>query len=249
MIMPEIKNSRKKYEAYMVIAPSIEEELQFLSQNQNLKFNNLYKYYIDKRWDVTVYGQGRKVYKINEDGTITAMLERYTKGNLSKIDGITSFLPSNKARVLKVLNVLIETGHITQTIVTNPKDRRLMSYRAKQCIEEYYRLYNAAQAESPTNYLGKYKVEIMIPMDLWISAADMKNPALLFKANGKNFIGQVLLLLADPRILQRFSNATFYITYQNLVLPIRYNDIPADSKPEFIMTCLEEFIAQSSKSS
>lgn len=242
MIMPEIKNSRKKYEAYMVIAPSIEEELQFLSQNQNLKFNNLYKYYIDKRWDITVYGQGRKVYKINEDGTITAMLERYTKGNLSKIDGVTSFLSSNKARVLKDLNVLIETGHITQTIVTNPKDRRLMSYRAKQCIEEYYRLYNAAQAESPTNYLGKYKVEIIIPMDLWVSAADMKNPVLLFKANGKNFIGQVLLLLADPRILQRFSNATFYITYQNLVLPIRYNDIPADSKPEFIMSCLEEFM-------
>lgn len=242
MIMPEIKNNRKKFEAYMVIAPSIEEELRFLSQTKYLKFNNLYKYFIDKRWDTTIYGQGRKVFKINEDGAITTMLEQYKVGNLAKIDGVTSYLPSNKAKVLKDLNVLIETGHITQTLLQNPKDRRLMSYRAKQCLEEYYRLYNAAQLEGANTYIGKYNVEIIIPMDLWVTADDMKNPALLFKANGKNFIGQILLLLADPRILSKFANATFYITYQNLILPLKSSMIPSDSKPDFIMKCFEEFM-------
>ena len=77
IIMPESTENRKKFEAFMVIAPSIEAEMRYLSKNRNIKFRYLTKYFIDKRWDHSFYGLGHKVIRLNDEGDVTELLQKY----------------------------------------------------------------------------------------------------------------------------------------------------------------------------
>ena len=88
IIMPETEGARKKNEAFMVLAPSIEKEFSYLSEIDYVKFRYLMKYFIDKKWDITLYGQGHKVINLNADGEITKLLDAHQSGNLKNITEI-----------------------------------------------------------------------------------------------------------------------------------------------------------------
>ena len=55
IIMPESKSDRKKGQAFMVVAPSIEKELVYLATNTYIKYRYLTKYFIDKKWELSYY--------------------------------------------------------------------------------------------------------------------------------------------------------------------------------------------------
>ena len=129
MIAPETYQNPKKGQAYVLLTPSVQDTIRFMSTTTSIKFRNLYKYYIDKKWTVSIYRQGRQIIKPDETGEITDLLNKNKRGNLSKVDGVTSFLPTNKSNVLKDLNVLVEVGYVAEKIIANPQDRRLISYR------------------------------------------------------------------------------------------------------------------------
>lgn len=244
VIMPENPSNRKKNKAFIIIAPSIEEELRYLSNNTILKFRNLYKYFIEKRWEYTLYGQGRKIVKLNEDGDISARLQNNKRGNLKNIDGVISYLPTSAVRPLKDLNVLIEVNHVNEFILSNPKDRRLMAYKAKGCLAEYQRLCQSI-TDNDANYLGKYELSVIIPMNLWFDKSDYSNPNLILKSNTKEFMGQILMAISDPNTLKKFGeNTVFYLIHDEIVLPIKYSAIPEDAKPSFIQDQIRHFMTK-----
>ena len=59
IIMPETPSKLKKGQAYIVWAPSVKSELQFLSSDKIIRFRHLYKYFIEKIWAMHLYGPNR----------------------------------------------------------------------------------------------------------------------------------------------------------------------------------------------
>lgn len=242
VIMPEDKQNRKKFQAFMVLAPSVEAELQYLATTKVFSFRNLYKYFIDKRVDFQLYGRGRQVQKPDEHGEITGLLGKYKRGALRQVDGITSYLPSSSVRPLKNLNVLVEANYITEQTLNNPNDRRMMSYRAKEMIKTYHTIYESAL---PSGYLGNYTVHILIPLELWIREADLGNPSGLMKTSSRNPMGHILAYLSTKAGLEQFKDAHIILAYKNLVLPMQYNATPTDtegSKDTFILDEIKRFM-------
>lgn len=239
IIMPEHSSARKKYNAFMVIAPSIEAEFNYLASNTILKFRNLYKYFIDKKWTANLYSQGQRIIKPNEDGDVTALLNKYRRGNLKQVDEVTSYLPTQKQQILKDLNVLVEVNYVNDPILHNPKDRRLTYMRIPQWIQELKRIY----AATTDGYIGGYNTTVIIPMDLWFTLDDYKNPALLWKAQSTNLMGHFLRMLINPSNLSAFD--TIYLIHGRYVLPLRADTIPEDAKDnaeDFVLKCLLNFM-------
>lgn len=249
MIVPENTKNRKKFCSFIIVAPSIEAEMRYLVSNLDIKFRYLTKYFIDKRWDFTLYGQGRKVFKLNEDGDITELLTRYKKGNLKSVDGITSYLGSTKVRPLKDMNVLVEFNYVTEAIMNNPKDRRQPRLKGMAVMNELERVYKSACNTSViadgSAYLGQYSPSIILPIDLWMEPSDFSNPGMIFKPINKNMMAQIISALCDPAMLKKFEHATFYLIYKNIVLPISPSKIPADAKDDFIEDCIRTFFNKS----
>jgi len=221
MIAPENSKNRKANHSYMVIAPSVEDELRWLSQTQLVKFRNLYKYFIDKSWTHLVYGAGRQVIKINTDGEITTLLDSYKKGNLKNIDGVTSYLNNVSQRPLHNRNVLVEANYSASIIMANPKDRRLITYKANEMMAEYIRI---AQSAQPDGYLGDYSLSIFIPIELWWTEADLRNINKKMKAVERDVMGQFISLMSSLKLLKEFGKAVrFYFIYREIVLVIDTN--------------------------
>src|SRR5699024_485582 len=118
VIMPESKDNRKRDQLYMVIAPSVEDELRYLANTEVLKFRFIGNYFVEKRWEVKLYKQGTKIVKPNANGEISDLLKQYHKGNLANVSDVTSYLPSYKGNALRRLNTLVEINHVTELIVT-----------------------------------------------------------------------------------------------------------------------------------
>lgn len=230
VIVPENSKNRKKSRSFIVVAPSVEAEMNYLATNTVLKFRYLTKYFIDKRWDTTLYGQGRKVIKLNEDGEITELLQKNRKGNLKSVEGVTSYLSKSSTRPLKDLNVLVEGNYAFDAIINNPKDRRVPKIKRELLLNELERVYKSAcnTDESEDAYLGRYSPTIILPIDLWVTASELSNVNTLFKPINKNMMLQILMGLFNPATLKRFEKATFYLIYKNIVLPIDPSKLPEE---------------------
>lgn len=216
MLAPESAKDRKSNQSYMVIAPSVEEELSWLSQTQLLKFRHLYKYFIDKRWDHLIYGAGRQVIKINAEGEVTGLLNKYTKGNLSKIDGVTSYLPNATPRPLRNRNVLVEANYCSSIIMNNPKDKRLVTYKTNEMMADYIRIAHSATHDG---YLGNYTLSVIVPMNLWWTESDLKQIAKKMKPVERDVMGQFISLFSSLNILKEFGPTTrFYFLFGEVVL-------------------------------
>lgn len=221
MFAPETPRSIKKGQLYMVLAPNIEQELKYIAENKELIFRNLYRYFIDKRVTLTLYGKGRQVSIMNEDGDITKLFNQYHRGNLTKVNGITSYLPNNRTEVLRGMNVLFEINYLSERILFNEKDKRLTSYRTEQFYKEL--VSKVTELHSEKSYVGKYTTNLFIPLELWLDKEELSNPAKLLRPATKSVIGKLLqLILYNKKTVEKFQN--IYVVCRNLVLPIRYEE-------------------------
>ena len=242
VIMPENPKARKKNMAFMVLAPSIEDELKWLDKNPTLLFRNLWKYFIDKKWSHNFRGAGLQIIHPDEDGSVTALLNDNKTKNLKNIDGITSYLANAKMRPLKNFNVLVETNYASQAILNNPRDTRLMSVKTREVISEYTRVYKSAQVGSIENYLGDYECHVIVPMDLYFTTASYNNINLIFRPNATQFGQQLVRQLCDPAVYTRFHK--LYFVHGVYVLPIDTTKLPED----FDMTkTLHEFMMRAKR--
>lgn len=247
LIVPETQNKLKKNQAYVIIAPSIQEEYDFLTGTNNLRFRNLYKYYLEKKYTLTLYGAGKKTFLPDDDDAVTRLLQSYTSqnGNMSKIDGITMVPnPKNAARVLKDVNVLVEVNHLSEQILFNPKDRRLPSYRIEQYMDEL-----AARYEMIGTF-GNYTISTFIPLELWVTEEELSSPAALLRTNSKN-IGAKFIekILNDPKSLPRYG--TIYLTYYNQILPIAVtgdiSSLPTETQVERLQDLYKSFLIKANR--
>lgn len=242
IIMPETEGARKKNEAFMVLAPSIEKEFSYLSEIDYVKFRYLMKYFIDKKWDITLYGQGHKVINLNADGEITKLLDAHQSGNLKNVTEITSYLPTVKSRVLRDFNVLVECNYATDMILNNEKDRRLLPYRVNEWLKELIRIRSSATIDG---YLGNYTTNILIPMNLWFDTADYTTPAALLKRTSKNPMGLLLAKIAEPSTLKALGRVI--LVHDSFVVVLDPDKIPDGSDPDFIMTAITQFMMKAKK--
>lgn len=217
MIAPETYQNPKKGQAYVLLTPSVQDTVRFMSTTTSIKFRNLYKYYIDKKWTVSLYRQGRQIIKPDETGEITDLLNKNKRGNLSKVDGITSFLPTNKSNVLKDLNVLVEVGYVAEKIINNSQDSRLISYRVDQYTGEIKQRLIDIPGLSRSKM--RYTKNVIIPMDLWFTEEEYKSPAKLIKSVTKNPMARFLQnAFHDMSLLKEMEN--LYLIHSNVVLKI-----------------------------
>ncbi|MCM1230284.1 MAG: hypothetical protein NC489_09125 [Ruminococcus flavefaciens] len=211
ILMPETLKNRKKNQAYIVLAPTIEEEFKFLSTDDVLRYRYLTKYFIEKRWPVQLFGSGKQIIKPNDDDRINALLAKYKRGNLADIDGVTSYLETYKGDVLRQFNVLLEVNHVTEAILNNPKDRRLVRDRVPQWRTELIRAIS-------NDYIGPYGKNTVIPMNLWFTPSEFTNAAQILRPTGKNAMGILLKSMCDPEIMKQFG--TIYLVDQNVIMRI-----------------------------
>lgn len=224
MIAPETYQNPKKGQAYVLLTPSVQDTIRFMSTATNIKFRNLYKYYIDKKWTVSLYRQGRQIIKPDETGEITDLLNKNKRGNLSKVDGVTSFLPTNKSNVLKDLNVLVEVGYVAEKIISNPQDTRLISYRVDQYTSEIKQRLIDIPGLSRSKM--RYTKNVIIPMDLWFTEEEYKSPAKLIKSVTKNPMARFLQnAFRDMNLLKEMEN--LYLIHSNVVLKINATEFIA----------------------
>ena len=226
VIMPENQKNRKKNMAFMVLAPSVEAGLTWLDTNPTLLFRNLTRYFIDKKYSLTLKGMGLQVLKPDSDGEITQLLNDHKTKNLRNIDAVTSYMSNTKIRPLKDFNLLVEANYSTEKILGNQKDTRLMAVRTREIISEYTRIYQSAEAGSPTNYLGNYEVHVIIPMDLLFSVSDYNRIDMIFRTNHNNFASQLIRQFTDPAIYTRFKK--IYLVHGIYILPIDTTTLPED---------------------
>lgn len=241
VIMPETDGNRKKDQAYIVIAPTIEQELRFLSENKVLSFRYLEKYFVEKKWDTKLYGAGRVITTPNKDGEISLLLDKYRSGNLKNIDEVTSFLPTNKTDLLKRFNVLVEVNHVTEAVLTNQKDRRLLRMKVSDLIKELSRAITI-------DYLGPYQRTVIIPMELWFTPEEYSSPATLMKPISENPMGIFMGMLCDPNILQKFGN--IILVDGKYILNLNAADIPEKEKSDpraFIEEQITAFMKKAKK--
>lgn len=247
LIAPETANNVKKGKAFIVLAPSVQSELDYLSKNNcPLKFRHLYKYFIDKRFQITLYGKGRMIITPNADGAYTELLQRYKKGNLAKIDGVTSYLRTNKQRPLKDFNVLYEVNHLYEIIFNNEKDRRLIAYKAADYIKTLNEFIEVGFGKENILSNTKYNADIIIPMNLWFTHDMLTSPAVVTKPATKNPGGKILQLIFSSRKIADNINR-IYLVYNNVVMPIdlkapEFKGLTEDQRYEALIKLLTQFI-------
>ena len=245
VIMNEVPSNRKKGVIYRVWAPTVKEGIDFIGNSSILKFKNLYKYFIPKRWQGTLYGQGNKIIKLDEayDELDDILAQHRSSANLRNVDGVTTYLPNSSSRPLKGLNVLVEQNYLFEIVLKNPKDRRLMSVKGQNVLKALIQEYAYTKDNPSTNIVGMtYTEEItIIPMDLWFNSAEFTSPEKALRKNNKNFMGWMLNQLTNPSVLQNFGKIV--LLYQNLVLIVDPAAIPeTENKSDFLMGLYVNFI-------
>lgn len=210
--MPESIKNRKKGQAYIVLAPTIEEELQFLSTDTILRFRYLTKYFVEKKWIVTLFGSGKTIINPNGNGELDTLLNKYKTGDLANLEGVTSFVSTYPKDILKGFNVLLEVNHVTEAILNNPKDKRLVRDKVLPWKTELLRAIS-------NDYIGNYQKTIVIPMNLWFTPAEFTNAANIIKPLSKNVMGAFLWLLCNPEVLAPFGE--ILLVDQNVIMKVR----------------------------
>lgn len=240
MIMPE-GETPKKGNAYMVLAPSAETELNYLATESSIRFRNLTRYYIDKRWDYTFYKAGRKIVKPDDDNEITQLIERYGKrGQLKTVDTVSSFLTTSNAKPLKELNVLIEVNHMYDMIMTNEKDKRYISVKSIEFTKELIAHCNTYVGDN--GVLGKYnnKINILIPMHLWFTTDDYRNPLPMFKRISDKPMAHILGTLSEN--LLKEDKINLILVHDRVVMIMNKQSLPSEATSETIMDAIFAFM-------
>lgn len=222
IIMPETEKLPKKGQAYIVLAPTVEQGLQFMATNTVFRCRYLTKYYVPKRWEIQLFSKGRQVIRFDADGEITEALSKNRSGNLKDIDSVTKFIPNGSVDPLKRFNVLVEMNYVFETILGNEKDRRKMVVKAGQLIPALIAEIEAVKK------LGKYETTIIIPMELWFTKDDYTNPELLYRPVSTNPMGHILGALMNPTTMAKFGDIVL-LDGQSFIR-LNANEIPEKHK-------------------
>ncbi|MCM1295010.1 MAG: hypothetical protein NC311_05665 [Muribaculaceae bacterium] len=229
VIMPETAKLPKKGQAYIVLAPTMEQGVQFLDSSKVFRCRYLSKYYIPRRWTIQLQAKGQQILKFNGDGEITAMLAKNKSGNLKDVDGVTQFNPNGTMDPLKRLNVYIEMNYVFETILSNEKDRRKANIKSQVLIQELLKEIGRIKD------LGDYETTIIIPMNLWFTQEDYVNPEYLYRPISPNCMGHILNALTNVSTLKSFG--TVVLADGNLFVKLNADGIPekdADDASGFI---------------
>ena len=236
VIMPESEANRKKNQAYTILAPTVEEGLSFLENDEVFRYRYLTRYFVEKKWSIRLMGSGNTIIWPNEDGKLDALLQKHHTGNLDDVSCVTSFLPTVKGDILKGFNTVLEVNHVTETILGNPKDKRLVKEKVPQWRTELLRaLHN--------DYIGKYEHTVIIPMNLWFTPTEFSNAANMIKATSKNAMGVLLYQLISSGDIQKFGN--LYLVDKNVVMYISTpsaEQLKKKTPQEFIMKKILDFM-------
>ena len=249
LIAPETANNVKKGRAFIILAPSIESELSYLYKSTcPIKFRHLYKYFIDKKFQLTLYGKGRQIIEPNSDGHITELISHHKTYNLSKVDGVTSYLRVNKQRPLKDLNVLYEVNHLYPLIMDNEKDRRLVAYKANDYIKALNELIEVGFGENNILSTKGYIVDMIIPMNLWFTQDMFTSPATITKSATKIPGGRILQNVLGSKVIEKRVNR-LYLVFNNVVMPINlksdtFKDLTPDQRYEALIKLLTQFMTK-----
>lgn len=223
VIMPESQANRKKGQAYVTIAPTVEAGLKFMSTNRVLECRYLTKFFIEKRYDTVLYGQGKQIIKPNSDGEITELLNKYRRGNLRNVEEVTSFLPTTKADVLRGFNLWLEVNHVNELVLQNPKDRRLPKDKAPYLLKELTRAINI-------DYIGSYQRTIILPLNLWFNATECANASQTIRTISRNVMGALIRHLCVPENLKNFGRVM--LIDDNIIMILDANGIPDKGKTD-----------------
>lgn len=241
VIMPESKDNRKRDQLYMVIAPSVEDELRYLANTEVLKFRFIGNYFVEKRWEVKLYKQGTKIVKPNSNGEISDLLKQYHKGNLASVSDVTSYLPSYKGNALRRLNTLVEINHVTELMVTkNDVDHRHPRMIAADWIKELLRAMDV-------QYLGEnYSKTVVLPLDLWFNTAEYSNAVELFRLNSKSVMGHFLRELCESKEMLDKVGKLVVVDGVHLMI-IDPSALPAKDPGKFLKDKFLRFMKRSTK--
>ena len=214
LIMPENTGNRKKNVLYSVLAPSIEDELNFIAGTKTLVFRNLYNYFIEKSTMYKLRGSGNKKVVNNKEGDITELLEKAKKHgkNLSKVNGVISFRPTNATNVLKDFNTLYEINHVVDTVINNPKDTRTVNLKMTEflsAVEDVVKRIDSYK-KGFEEYYDKY---LIIPVNLWVESQDYKTTRIYTKTSN-NYYGQLVRKFREnPKLVNQI-----FGTYRRIIL-------------------------------
>lgn len=247
--MPEstIGNTRKGV-LYSILAPSVKSEITYLAENTNLQFRYVSNYFVEKVLLYKFHGGGQVKVSPNGDGQITELLQNSKfKARFKDINGVTSYKRNLKRSPLKGFNTIYEINHLTEAILTNEKDHRL----AYEKFNELFLVWDGMLQSAPTAYgltpdLYPTRV-LLIPMDLWISPAEIVSNATYVKAT-KNPLGRWIFMLGnDPEAaMKMFAGYTVVLSYGDRYMKISGN-LPANEKPDFLYKTVRSFLKRSIK--
>lgn len=218
VMMPETKNTPKKGQAYIVLAPTMEQGLTYLDSHATFQCKYLTKYYIPKRWEIHLYGKGKQVIKFDSDNEITNLLTQNNRGNLSGVTSVTKFIPNGTMDPLKKFNVLVEMNYIFEAVLGNDKDARKMAVKFPLILSSLLaEISNVAK-------LGDYHTTIIIPMELWFNKSDYDNPDYILRPMNQNAMAHLLGAMMNPTTLGKFgdvvlSDSAFFVKLNAAEIP------------------------------
>lgn len=251
LIMPENPSGRKKNVLYSVLAPSIEDELNFITGTKTLLFRNLYKYFIEKTTTYKLRGIGvKKVYN-NKEGDITELLEKAKKHgkNLAKIDSVSCFLPTNSSDVLKSFNVLYEINHVVDAHIHNEKDGRTVAMKSGELFNDIGNV--ASRVNTYKKGLNTYQQHyLIIPVNLWVDSSDYKTTRIYTKTS-TNYYGQLVRMIREkPEMVKKIFGAydSIILVSDNnvMILPLA-GEKPKKYKETYIADLMETFLKKCKK--
>ena len=247
LILPGFTGDRKKGVLVSVIAPSIEAELNWLSNkggiNPLYRAINLQKYYIEKYTSYKYYQQPQVRITNDSDGSLTELLSKYTVG---RIDGVTSFKEGLKNSPLKEYNTVYEINHVGEKIINNPKDTRSVRVKAPLLINawrEYLAqdaVYTRIAAKKPYN---RY---IFIPVNLWLDKVDYKSNK-IYTSSSDSYFGHFVNWIASNcnKNMRKFieePDVTIVLINFNEVMILSPGDVPDKAKPGYIAQQIKNFL-------
>lgn len=243
--MPESANNRKKGVLYSVFAPTVKGELAFLNSTKTLYFRHLYKYFLEKSTSCKLYGAGLKKYINNKDGEITELLDKNKNvgKNLSNIDGVTTFLPTNRSDTLKNFNVLYEINHMTDMILSNDHDKRIVSMKVKDLLNSIKAVTDRASLYKK-GFADYSEKVLIIPVNLWLTG-DEYTSTTIYSKTSKNILGQMIYQFGQSPNLYKSVFGYFtkvVLVSDNNIMVIDNVNSPKDVKETYISDVMKKFI-------
>lgn len=247
LILPGYPGDRKKGVLVSVIAPSIEAELDWLSNkggsNPLYRTVNLQKYYIEKYTSYKYYQQPQVRVTNDSDGSLTELINKYQIG---QINGVTSFKDGLKNSPLKGYNTVYEINHVGENIIRNPKDTRSTRVKAPVLFKAWKTYLDIDGIRSHLVPQQDYEHYVFIPVNLWLDKDEYKSNK-IFTNSSDNYFGHFVNWIASnctknmKPFIGQIKQTLVLINYNELMI-LSPGDVPDKAKPGYIAQQIKNFL-------